>query len=291
MKNSACHYLLLVMIKYIRERPIISFFALTYLINWFGFACYVAGFFPPLGEWPLMYDGYTIGLFRTRQTLLTWVPNFAAMIVVSLTSGWAGIRQLFRQFFIWRVGLKWWLTALLLPIAVAIMAVGLFILSGGKIDLKVISYLPIVFLLRNIFSLSTGSIGEEAGWRGFALPQLQSQWGALKASFIIGFFWATLHIPVWTLKGFNEVEITSLIISVLCLSLLFTWIYNTTRGSLLIVALMHNIINAIVVTLGSSFVAVMPREVFLPLFTISLAIVTVIIAKTTQGRLGLNSGT
>jgi membrane protease YdiL (CAAX protease family) len=93
-----------------------------------------------------------------------------------------------------------------------------------------------------LFSILPGSaMGEELGWRGFALPRLQAGRSALTASLIVGAVWGTFHFPLFLLGSpvrpfalFLPFAISSVIMSIF-----YTWMYNSTRGSLLIAVLLH----------------------------------------------------
>ncbi|MBU0469106.1 MAG: CPBP family intramembrane metalloprotease [Candidatus Omnitrophica bacterium] len=270
----------------ISKHPVISFFTLTYLINWIGFSLHSAGLFPAIYELPLIYNENVVAVFRVRRTLLNWAPNFAAMIVIGTTHGWSGIYNLFKKFTIWRVGIKLWIRALLIPVLISIAAIFLHSSIGGKIDLSLISCLPMIFLLRFCFSLSTGGIGEEAGWRGFALPIMQKRFGAFGASLLIGFVWAFLHMPMWFLRQWDILTITYFVVAVICLSILLTWFYNKTNGSLLIVAVVHGMFNILDATLSNSYAAVISREDYMLMFMLIMCISSILILYVTKGRLG-----
>src|SRR5207253_2297396 len=79
-----------------------------------------------------------------------------------------------------------------------------------------------------------GGVDEELGWRGFALPRLQDRYGALIASVVLGIFWAGWHIPAWYAAGSGQDLISFPVfeVSVIGAAILFTWLYNSTGGSL-----------------------------------------------------------
>ena len=84
--------------------------------------------------------------------------------------------------------------------------------------------------------------GEELAWRGYALPRLQARWNALNASLILGVFWTLFHLPLFfTLAGSAQAgrSFASFTISTLALSILYTWMYNHTRGSVLLAYMLH----------------------------------------------------
>lgn len=274
------------MIRLVKKHPVISFFALSYLINWFGIAGNIAGIIPPLGEWPLVYENHQVAVMRIRRTLLSWAPNFAAMIVVGLTEGRKGIQNLLKQFFRWKVGLRWWLVTLILPVILAVLSIGAVKLSGGEMIGAEGKDFTHIFFLRFMFSLTTGSIGEEAGWRGFALVRLQKHMGALKASLLIGLVWAFWHTPMWVIRGLSYDYIFNFFLACIGLSIFYSWIYNQSQGSLLLVALAHNLTNALDRTLSRSYGAVVTENEFLSWYAVWVVILAVILILTTKGQLG-----
>jgi membrane protease YdiL (CAAX protease family) len=101
-----------------------------------------------------------------------------------------------------------------------------------------------------------GPLGEEIGWRGYALPQMQSKYGSLKASLILGALWAFWHLADF-LTPYHGDFLTSFplyFLLVVILSVIMTWIYNNTKGSIFMAILAHTSINT-------------PELVWVPLFT------------------------
>ena len=249
-------------------------------------AANISGKFPAFGEWFVSLDGHLVAVFRTRLTLINWFPNVAAVLILCVTGGWGAVRRLFARFLKWRVGINAWIIALLLPLIAASIAVGLYGLAGGKIDLSAAGSIPAVLFLRFIFALSAEGVGGEAGWRGFALEHLQHRFSPLKASLIVGIFWALCHLPIVTIRGFDTGELYCFIMLVMCLSVILAWIYNRTQGSLLVVAVVHCLFDALDATYSRSFVALLPRKEFMLAFMGVLTAVTLIIITATKGRLG-----
>ena len=98
--------------------------------------------------------------------------------------------------------------------------------------------LVILFL---VFTLGFDGLGEEIGWRGFALPKLLERHSALISSLILGALWAIWHFPYALTQGtfLAEVPLHWFFINLLALSIIYTWIFNNTNGSLLLVLLFH----------------------------------------------------
>ena len=175
----------------------------------------------------------------------------AAIIVASLAYGRQGLRELFGRLGRWRVGIQWYLIALLLPALVNFLAITINNWTGGAspdfsaagfpfgpTDTPLWQKLIILFL---VFTLGFDGLGEEMGWRGFALPKLLERYPPLNSSLILGALWALWHFPYALTKGrfLSEVPLHWFFIGVLALSVIYTWIFINTNGSLLLPLLFH----------------------------------------------------
>jgi membrane protease YdiL (CAAX protease family) len=177
-----------------------------------------------------------------------YMPSLAALTVTSLTLGKVGLVTLLKRLIRWRVGWGWYAVAIggyaLLCLAVipeyALLggAPALPLLSAQAAKLSPLSLLGMVCL---ILIVSTLINGEELAWRGFALPRLQARYGSLKASLILGVVWAVFHLPLFWTVGASQFgqSFWGLLIGAVSLSVLLTWVYNHTQGSLLLACLIH----------------------------------------------------
>ena len=151
-----------------------------------------------------------------------------------------------------RIGLRWYLAALALTMLVP-LAVGVSILMGGDTPVVDNTIFGVLFLFA--FMIFPGSaLGEEIGWRGFVLPRMQARHSALKASLLIGILWGPWHLPLW-LTGSEGHPISlyvPFVVAVVASSVFYTWLYNNTGGSLLIVVLYHAASNLPITVLISS---------------------------------------
>jgi membrane protease YdiL (CAAX protease family) len=141
-------------------------------------------------------------------------PLLAAVGVAARRSGRAGVRALLVQLLRWRVGAVCYAVALLVWLAVNFGLILLNLAAGGG---------PY----------------EEVGWRGVALPRLQERYGALAASLLLGLVWAIWHLPLWPEPRQAMPPFVRFVPNVVALSVVLAWLYNGTRGCLLIVALAH----------------------------------------------------
>ena len=217
--------------------PLVAYYLLTLILSGVIFALLFAA-------------GLVEGLFF----LGTFGPGLAAILVTLLISGRTGVKELLGSLLIWRVAIQWWLVALLLPALIVLGAVYLFSLFGGP-GLDFSRYQPLYSLIPMIILITLlNGVGEELGWRGFMLPRLQSRYNALVSSLIVGFFWGLWHAPVYFIAGTAQSILRSqvgflaglllFILSTMAISVTFTWVFNNTRGSVLIAALLHGATNA-----------------------------------------------
>jgi membrane protease YdiL (CAAX protease family) len=170
-------------------------------------------------------------------------PATAAIIVAACTDGRAGVGDLFRSVAIWRVGLRWYVVALGLPAVISLATVGLGLVFGTPPDVQFSQLSPLTTIL------FITVIGEELGWRGYALPRLQARYGGLGASLILGILWAAWHVPNQFIPGleFYGYGLPAFTLYVVPMTVLFTWLANQTRGSVLLAWLFHGAINTLIV--------------------------------------------
>lgn len=182
---------------------------------------------------------------------LGWGFIFASLIMTGLTLGRDAVITLLKRFLIWRVEWKWYLVAFLLIPSIQFISVILnAALSQTTIDFSTVfaykifgpsANLPLLFLPFLISDAITN--GEEMGWRGYVLPRLQAKYNALVSSLIVGVIWGIWHFPKFLAPG-NDSSFVWFMVDTLAKAVLFTWVYNNTKGSLLLVTLFHAAGNA-----------------------------------------------
>jgi membrane protease YdiL (CAAX protease family) len=156
------------------RKPLLAYFVLSYALFW-GFLVVI---FVILRMVRLQPDALPAWSMPMIVILGSWMPNLAAVTVTGVLAGNASVRQLLGKFFAYRLAVRWFFFALF-PFPIAFIAAGLYRLAGGaapgNIGLSVSFWVGLI-----IFNLLQGATGEEAGWRGFALPRLQETHGQLK---------------------------------------------------------------------------------------------------------------
>ncbi len=251
--------------KWIKRNALVAYFALAYAITWAVALLLAASYRGWLG----------LQVPASVRYLVPYGPLLAAFLVTALTGGAAGVRELAGRMTRWRAGLRWLLFALMGPAALYLVsAVILRVWSGAWPDWGQFGQIPelpqLGWLGGWILWTLTFGIGEETGWRGFALPRLQRSRSALSATLVLWVFWALWHVPMFLYKeDFRAMGVGGSIVyflGMLAGAIVFTWLYNSTGGSLLVVALWHGAYNAVVasaeglvpamVTAGVVFLAV-----------------------------------
>lgn len=177
----------------------------------------------------------------------------AGLVLAGLIGGKAGVRELLRRGAIWRVGWGWWAFVLLFPAVPAVAALYL----GGAVSGRAVGLgglgSPAGLIGTIAFLAVFAGLGEEFGWRGFALPRVQARHGALAASLVVGVFHWLWHTPLFFVEGVNQYQLAQEIgflpafvgygVLVVAGAVQLTWIFNNTRGSVLMVALYHGATN------------------------------------------------
>jgi membrane protease YdiL (CAAX protease family) len=224
-------------------RPLL-FFTLTYLLSW---AIWIPLDLAHFGIGSIHIPETTSNIVRLLGVLM---PAVSALILTAIFGGQTAVRTLLGRLAIWRVGWSWWAVAVLVQPILLILAGLIYNVMWGN---PLVTMLPVgvtsAFVI-NIIFLAIATLGEEIGWRGVALPSLQSRRTALNASLILGFFWAAWHIPFWLLMDtFDQYGWTYMLLNFLFVlpgTFFITWFFNHSRSSLLLPVVFHlsfNILN------------------------------------------------
>ena len=211
--------------RWISQHELLSFFGTAYALMFASTFAYVAGV-------PVPYQAvWFVSIFS---------PTIAAVSIAYILGGLPAIWSLLAGFTRWKVGVRWYLAAMFL-VAAPLAAALVYVVSGNPAKGIAPGVTAWALIGQFVFTMFSGPLSEEAGWRGFALPRLQQRHGALVASLILGALWAGWHIPLFFESGPARpgIPFPIYVVLVLALSILFTWLYNNTGGSLVITALAH----------------------------------------------------
>jgi uncharacterized protein len=220
------------MISWIKKFPFISYCILAFGISWAGWSV-------------LIFTNTAPDFFNPWKLLAAFGPSLAGLLILGMHSGKEGLRQVWKQLIQVRVGWVWYLISLAGPPLLMLVSLWIHMLLGGtglafNDPAELYRVIP-VFLLVLFFSV----LGEEIGWRGFALPWLQKRFNALGSSLILGLIWFLWHLPLFWLPGdfHQQLPLAWFLLQTVSITVLYTWIYNATDGSLWIILLLHTASN------------------------------------------------
>lgn len=229
-------------VTWIRKHPIPAVVGLAYGLTWLGLV-------PLLRDSSLASRANNLSHAGDPAVLLYAFLGvlgclWAALIVAGAVGGSAGRYALLRGYLKWRAGLQWYLAALFGPVLVFAVAVGLYNLWTGHMPvLPAFNVLSASLVSAYVFFLNRFLFGnfEEICWRGSVLPRLQATNNALAASLISGVIQGMWHLPYLFVLGHyvQRIGLLAIVIQSMAMGIAATWLYNNTRGSLLLVALFH----------------------------------------------------
>jgi membrane protease YdiL (CAAX protease family) len=223
--------------RVLRDHPLAGYFVLAYLFSW---AIGVPLALSVHGQLPL-------ALPLRLHYLTAYGPALAALVVTGVTGGAPALRALWTRLTTTRGIGVWLLVAALSPIALFAAARMALALAGRAVapwsGLGQVNFLPNLGLGAWLLWLFNSGLGEEVGWRGFALPHLQRSRPALMASLWLGLLWAGWHLPAFFyLPNYAAMGLKvfpGFAFGVVAGAVLLTWLYNSTAGSILAAALWH----------------------------------------------------
>ena len=216
-----------------KTNPILIFFLIAFGVPWSAQIFMAVKHIPLLPLWP--------GLVIANSFC-----SIAGFVAAYCESGWAGVRDLGHRCVRYRVSLAWWVYALFVCFAIAIVATVAYGLAHGKVGpltLQTLArqwWLPLTLLSGFIL----GPLGEEAGWRGYLLPTLLKSYSPIKSSLLVGLVWAIWHFPGGLIPGgaayfHSAMGLLLFTASAICLSILITILFLHTKTSVLLAMVFH----------------------------------------------------
>jgi CAAX protease family protein len=225
---------------FIKRHQLISMYILLFVLAW-----------SVLIPQALYSQGLLSAPLPTFLEILTgWAPGIAAVVVSLIVMGRPGVRDLLKSFLVWRVGVQWYLIAFFLLAILILGGIGLSILFGGAMPTIPAGTSPLwqtalVFLIFVVLGFLINT--EEIAWRGFALPRLQSRYNVLVACVLLAIPEVALHLPLFWIKDnpfYQTVGLFWFSAFSVALVFIYAYIFNKTKGSLLIVTILHASQNA-----------------------------------------------
>jgi membrane protease YdiL (CAAX protease family) len=218
-----------------RLSPVVKFFALTFAFSW---ACWIGA--AALASRTQSSGPLLSSLSASLLFLGALSPSFVAVLLAVRSEGKAGVIALLSRLFDGQVAVSWYLFAIGFGAAIRLTSAVVFrVITGSWPALGMESIFIIAAAI--IIGLPFAA-GEEVGWRGYALPRMASASGFARAGLVLGLIHASWHLPLFYFPGhvlFGQ-SFLSYLLLVTALSVVFTWLYLNTGGSLLLATLFHS---------------------------------------------------
>jgi uncharacterized protein len=191
----------------------------------------------------LSWYPWVIASFRHTTSGPNPLGLFAAALIVSgLTAGWRGAQDLLLAIVRVRVPAVSWLAALLVPLGIVAAALACAAALGLHVNMRPPPWSDLFD--RFVFTLLFVALGEEPGWRGFLLPLLQRHTSPILATLIVAVVWSIWHLPLWG-SEFPWPVVPAFLASLFGGAVVLSWLYNISRGSVLMPMLMHATLNTV----------------------------------------------
>jgi hypothetical protein len=198
----------------VRRHPLVAFFVISYVLAW--------------GALP--WDSFW-----------AFSPLLSALIVVSIADGVPGLRRLGSRLIRWRVAWWWYAVAIAVPVGVQFAAIAANRVAGASAPSfdQFSSWYAVltVFGMNMVFPLG-GQLGEEPGWRGFALPRLQADRSPMRATVILAVLVTGWHVPLAFAPAFDLGPVD--IVTTFAVTFWYAWLFNHTGGSVLLTLVAHS---------------------------------------------------
>jgi membrane protease YdiL (CAAX protease family) len=193
--------------------------------------------------------------WQTMVFLITpFGPTIAAFVVSRFGVSKEEAKQLWQRFWNFEPAWYWWLAVIILPVLMFALPYQIERMIKGSLITPNWITTPSVIFTMFLANLVGGGLSQEFGWRGFLLPRLQARWNALLSSIITGAIWAIWLLPSWYLPPDPRTDSFFYWAGILILwSIMFTWLYNNTKGNLLIAVLLNTLGHLIVAMFTSGY--------------------------------------
>ena len=244
-------------------KNLLLFFIIAFGWTWLLNSLFINGILVfPEGVGTSNLDLVSVGSVFIILIIMPFGPTISAFIITGRAEGREGIRALWKRFWSRRFTPLWLIVTLLFfPLLfVYVRITAMFLLSIEQPALWLLSE-PWLFIPPFLASILHGGLSEEFGWRGYALTRLQAKFDATTSSIIVGIIEGLWHLPLAFMPGYAGWEGRALIVFFVCwipVSILRTWIYNNTNGSVLAAVLFHAVGNTATLIVPINIIQLIP---------------------------------
>jgi membrane protease YdiL (CAAX protease family) len=259
-----------------KRSGLILFYVLVFVLAWGLAAAFVL--FPV--QMTAVFGRVT--LWNPIVFLTIWLPTLLGLLLALVCDGWSGLRELTGRIFRWRVGLRWYVLSTVGVAALALSAryVQAYLTHTAQPPvLDFASWPHLIWYGVMMLVVDPGPIGEDPGWRGFALPRMLNEFSPWVAATLLGVIWGVWHLPAFYFSGMPQAELPLGWFMLTCVAetVVMSWISISARGAVIPAILVHWAANRFndLSAAGAMYCAI----------AWTLAAVTIIVA--TRGRIGV----
>ncbi|UCD22003.1 MAG: CPBP family intramembrane metalloprotease [Chloroflexota bacterium] len=254
--------------NYIQRHPLASYFFMVFTIAWVG-SILAAG--------PKYFRGEPVGPSDSGLMAIAMLgaPIVSGILMTSIVNGRQGLKDLFGQMKIWRLG-KWYLALLLFPFLIVVVSLLLSVAVSPE-------FAPIFVPIGILMGILAGFL-EEIGWMGFAFPNMRLKHGPISTSIYLGFLHGIWHMVVWFLNqssdlgGYWPPYFIAFVLFVVALRIIIVWVYSNTN-SLLIAQLMHASSTGFLVMLTPTDIEPVNWVVFYAVYAVVMWVVALVVIR------------
>lgn len=218
------------------QKQIIKYFSFTFLVTWLLWAGSVAANF----EFSVPVILLIIGMFAN------FTPSAMALWLKKREIGSKALGDDLKSRFTFKGTLRWWLFILIVFPLISLIALVGAKWFGSEIETPLLNspwMIPVVILQ---IAIVGGALGEEFGWRYYALDKLQKMYHPLVATLVLGILWSLWHLPLFYMAGTvqSNLPIWQFLLQNTLIAFFYTWMYNKTKGNMALMIGLHTIANA-----------------------------------------------
>lgn len=223
-----------------KRQPLISFFLITFVITW-G----IAALFFLFPEQLITLTGKAVDRYHPLFVLAVWAPSLSAFLVILRVRGKQGLLAFWARYLDIATDFRWYLLGFVGIIGFGLCLRYLNLLWGVEVPQLSFSWYTFIPFAAYWLISDPGPLGEEGGWRGFALPLLQRHVSPFLTSLILGTVWSLWHLPAFYVStlGQSNFLLPLFMFSNIALTMFMTYAYNATRGNLPLMIVIHWAIN------------------------------------------------
>jgi hypothetical protein len=263
-----------------KRSGLITFYVLTYVLAW-G----LAGAFA-LAPKPMEAIFGPVQLWNPIIFIAIWLPTILGLVCAFAFDGVAGLKDLLHRIFRWRIALRWYLLS---TVGIAALALAARFVqaeinhTAAPPVLDFASWPHLIWYGVSMLVVDPGPIGEDPGWRGFALPRMLNEFSPWLAAHLLGVVWGIWHLPAFYFSGMPQAELPVVQFMIVCIAqtVVMSWISIRAGGAVIPAILVHwaaNRFNDLSIE-GATYCA------------IAWTLAAIIVVLSTRGRIGVPDAT